>query len=126
MAKSSQSQPPNSRIPIDVLEQLLREHYGNISTVAEELGLPRARVYERIRKSPRLQSVLQQARETIKDIAERNIFRKVMQGDIATSQWLLARLARERGYGDKIEQITTGTIQVELNWGDEDVGPSTN
>jgi hypothetical protein len=126
MAKSSQSQPTNSRIPIDVLEQLLREHYGNISTVAEELGLPRARVYERIRKSPRLQSVLQQARETIKDIAERNIFRKVMQGDIATSQWLLARLARERGYGDKIEQITTSTIEVELSWGDEDVGPSTN
>ena len=126
MAKSSQSQPPNSRIPIDVLEQLLREHYGNISTVAEELGLPRARVYERIRKSPRLQSVLQQARETIKDIAERNIFRKVMQGDIPTSQWLLARLGRERGYGDKIEQITTSTIQVELSWGDEDAGPSTN
>lgn len=104
------------------IEAALRAHYGNVSQCAKSLGCARYTLWSRIQRSSHLQQVLQDCRETIKDIAEGNIFRRVLRGDVGCSQWVLARLARDRGYGDKVEVPLSGAITVELDWGDNNAG----
>lgn len=104
------------------IETALRANFGNVSQCAKSLGCTRHTLWTRIQRSSHLQQVLQECRETIKDIAEGNIFRRVVRGDIGCSQWVLARLGRDRGYGDKVETPLSGVITVELDWGDTNAG----
>lgn len=115
----ARSKAATRRLTTAQIEAALRKHQGNVSAAARHLNCTRSTIALRIHRSAHLRAVVEECRETIKDVAEHNLFKKVLEGDIGCSQWVLARLARERGYGDKTEIPLTGSITVELVWGDD-------
>lgn len=46
-----------------------------------------------------IENAVKAEKEKIKDIGEKNIFTAMNDGDIQTSKWYLAQMAKERGYG---------------------------
>lgn len=84
--------------------EALKETGGIVSQAAEKLGLSSApSLRARIRKSPALLKVVDEIRESTKDLAEGNIIKALKDGDKEISKWYLASLGRDRGYGNKLE-----------------------
>ena len=52
------------------IEEAIHAKNGNVTHVAEALGVSRTAIYKRINNSERLQAALEDARETIVDLAE--------------------------------------------------------
>lgn len=89
----------------------LRKTYGNRSRAAALLGVVPETVYNRVRNSPVLQRIMQEAAEQTIDLAEDVNLQAVRNGDEATAKWLLlnTRTGRERGYGEKRDLTLTPT-----------------
>ena len=77
---------------------------GILSVAADELGCDRSLIYKRSHENPEIQAAIEEARESILDMAEGVVFTAVSSGDVDTAKWVLARQGRKRGYGEKIEQ----------------------
>jgi len=104
------------------IEEALIDSYGNVTQCAKICGIGRIWMTERIRKSENLQSIRDDAREQIIDIAEDNCFasvrREAEEGKTGTanSRWLLQTLGKKRGYSERTE-ITGedgGAIEVTM------------
>lgn len=71
---------------------------GNVSLAARTLNLTRNALYARIRKSRKLQEVLEDARESLVDIAETSLRSAVLAGQPWAVTLALKTLGRPRGY----------------------------
>ena len=76
------------------------------------MSLTREWLHERIAEDVDLQNVRDQARESILDKAEDNVFDDVEAGDSAMSKWLLGTLGRNRGYVERTETTGDSTVTV--------------
>lgn len=95
------------------IEAALRSHAGIMSFAAKALGVTRSAVHIRVDRSPRLQAVAAEVRETILDAAEGNIAKAINKGDVQTSRWYAERLGQGRGYGNKVHAtIDIGAIEA--------------
>lgn len=91
-----------------------------MSLVANELGVSRQAVHDRVNRSPRMRSVLAEVKETILDMGEGHVI-KAMQGDkerqippdLTTNRWYLERQGGARGYANKT-QVETKLADGEL------------
>ena len=69
---------------------------GNMAAAARALGLTRKAVWYRVKESPRLQGIVEDAKETLVDDAEMGLFRAVDNGE----EWAIKRvLDSKRGAG---------------------------
>ena len=95
--------------------EALRKSGGIISDAAKLLGLScPTSLRRRIKNSPKLNEALDEIREGLKDLAEGNILSALKLGDKDVSKWYLAALARDRGYGAKLEVEGKMTVQPAL------------
>jgi hypothetical protein len=80
-------------------EAALRKHLGVIAHAAEELGLNRSTLWERVQKSERLQRAITEVEESTKDIAEGKLGAALRNGEAWAVRYYLTNKAKDRGYG---------------------------
>jgi hypothetical protein len=98
---------------------------GVLSRMIEIVGLPAPSIRYRITQSPMLKQVIFEARESVIDNAEDNIFKKVEAGDYGASVFVVKTLGKDRGYTERreiegnithsIDKASTGSLIQMLN-----------
>jgi len=85
---------------------------GGVQTViAKAIGVTRQAIGLYLKKNPDLRKFLDEEGEKIIDVAEHNINKKIVEGDVDVSQWALTnrKKGKIRGYGFKQEIEQTGS-----------------
>lgn len=90
----------------DKIAMTLHDCHGDMTATAKILGIRRSSLKDRIDKSPMLQEVKAELDEAIKDVAESNIRKSVLAGNIRDSKFILTTIGKDRGYVTRVE--TTG------------------
>lgn len=87
----------------------LEEAFGNLSATAKALGLTRAAVSKRVKSSPELQRIVEDAKETLIDMAESKLARGVAAGmEWAVKRVLDSKRAAARGGGNAVRVEVEG------------------
>jgi len=95
----------------------LIEARGLISVAARRLGVTPQAVRAAIKRNPRLQEALEQAREEMGDLAESALWQQIQDGNTASIIFYLKTVHKHRGYVERTEQnvsTTPGPIIVDL------------
>lgn len=108
------------KMTVNSLEKAILEKRGNIAAVARAFGVSRNAVYKRLNNNERLRNALEEARETMLDNAERQLYDEAMDGNTTALIFLLKTRGKPRGYVER--QEVTGAegsaVVVQLEWGD--------
>ena len=105
------------------LAELLKKAFGNVSAVARELNVTRQSLWARINKSKSLQDAVEEARETIVDIAESKLFKAVEAGmEWAVKRVLDSKRGQDRGWRPPMQIQVDGRHEVKVARLDEAVG----
>lgn len=97
------------------LAELLAEAFGNVSAVARALGVSRQTVAQRVRKSPELQQIVEDAKETLIDMAESKLARGVAAGmEWAVKRVLDSKRAVARGWGNAVRVEVEGGGELKV------------
>lgn len=92
---------PKPGMPFDknLIEQLIRQHTGNLSRVADAIGSSRGAVRNFVDRHPDTQQLLRDQRERQIDQLETSVFARAIDGNDTTLQlFLLKTQAKHRGY----------------------------
>jgi hypothetical protein len=101
---------------IEEIEAQLIEQQGNLSAAARKLGMSRRGVQKRVEKSPQLQEVLEDARETMVDDAENVLRDKLKAGDLAAAMFIAKTLGKNRGYVERTEEDRMGGMSIRVTY----------
>ena len=110
------------------LREAIESSGGIISTVAEMFGVTRQTIYNWLEKYPELKDDLDYSRENMIDIAEKNIFNAVVEGDLDQSRFVLTHIGRHRGWSRQMELAgVKGGAPIRIEWvdpfdDDDDIG----
>lgn len=87
------------------LKQAITDADGVLSEVARALGVDRKTVYNRIERSEDLQAAVDQARETLTDVAEYELGKAIRAGNMTAIIFHLkgSPTGRKRGYSERVE-----------------------
>jgi hypothetical protein len=85
-----------------LVEQKLTELKGNVSSTAVHFGVTRQTLYNFIERHE-LQAVLDDARESMVDVAESALYRAAVQGEAWAVIWTLKTQGKKRGYVERNE-----------------------
>jgi len=72
---------------------------GVAISVAHRLGISRQAVHKRLSTDPELAAAMSEARETLVDMAECAVIKKLRAGDRATAIFVLSTKGKNRGWG---------------------------
>ncbi len=97
--------PPNKKI-IEVLTNCA----GLMKPAADKLNVSRCTLYEWCKKDPELEAAKNAARDAVVDMAESKLFKKVKDGDLIATLFLLKTLGKDRGYVERQEKVLSGTV----------------
>jgi len=113
MAQSRETRPARKRryTAADYAEAL-RAARGLISVAARRLGVSRRAVYNAIERHKVVAEALDEARETVIDTAEGQLFMHVANGNLKAVMFLLRTLGKSRGYVDAREQRISGSLDL--------------
>lgn len=91
------------------LAELLAQSYGNLSQTARALGVSRQTVAKRVAASPDLRRIVEDAKETLIDMAEHKLARAVAAGmEWAVKRVLDSKRAAARGWGNAVRVEVEG------------------
>ena len=90
------------------IETALVNMSGNVSAAARSLGFQRHHLHAIIAKSPKLQQVVHDARQSMCDNAESALNRAVINGEAWAVCFTLKTQAKDRGYVERTQQEITG------------------
>jgi hypothetical protein len=114
-AKPKRIPNPAGRPPKCTAEQVteaLLKCDGNLTAAAARLGVVRKAVYDYIKRYD-LQSVLDEARETMVDEAVGQLHRLVRDGNLGATIFYLKTQAKNRNYSERIEQTGANGEPIE-------------
>ena len=83
---------------------------GIMSSIARKLGVTWHTADSWIRESGELMEALKDEKETILDMAEATLLKKIKEGDEQSAKWYLSKIGKLRGYGDSV--AIEGGIQI--------------
>lgn len=94
----------------------LQRQCGNVSATAKALGVSRSTINRRIAGSSVLETIRDDARETLIDVAENALLKAIKGGNIAAIIFALKTQGRSRGYVERVEMTgaESGPIQTEI------------
>ena len=106
-----------AKINIKTFKEACRNTGGNQARIAEKLEVTRSAVNHFLSKHPNMRELLNQEAEFVIDVAEDNINKSIMAGDVDVSEWALVNRKRgkERGYGQKQEVEHSGSTSATFN-----------
>lgn len=87
------------------IKQAITDADGVLSEVARAVGISRQQVYNRIERSEDLQAAVDQARETLTDVAEFELGKAILSGNMTAIIFHLkgSQAGRKRGYSERVE-----------------------
>lgn len=94
-----------SKTGLTAVEDALKRSMGNISLAAKSLGFDRSTLYHRIKKNPKLKTIVDDARETLVDVAESALYSAVTKKEAWAVCFTLKTQGRARGYVERTELI---------------------
>lgn len=115
-----------SSLTVEQIAYALRQSAGNVTMAARGLNVSREHLHRRIADSPTLKQTVQDERESLVDIAESALRKKVLEGDMTAIIWTLKAnpAAKSRGWGER--QEVTGanggdiSTRIVINYADPD------
>lgn len=93
----------------------IRSKWGNMSSIASELSLPRHYVEQRIRTDPELWQEYVNAQEMRLDIVEDSVFDKAMSGDMRAASLYMEAKGKHRGWGKETKSLNVGINVKDLS-----------
>lgn len=101
-AQRTHRTPGPRGITLVMVEAALRRHAGVFSLAAQDLGVSRQAVFDRVRRSERLQRVVTDIEETLLDAVDAGIADLIInKRDPTTLRWYADRKGHRRGYGNR-------------------------
>ena len=93
------------RASLQEIEPLIIEHRGNLAAIARELHVSRATIFNRIADSPRLQKLVEDARESYVDSVESALYDNALGGNVAAQIFIMKAhpAAKRRGWSERHE-----------------------
>jgi hypothetical protein len=93
------------RASVQEIEPLIVEHRGNLAAIARELHVSRGTVRNRIADSPRLQQMVDDARESYVDSVESALYENALTGNVAAQIFIMKAhpAAKGRGWSERHE-----------------------
>lgn len=91
------------RVTVEMIMPLIDHHKGNLSAIARSLGVHRSTIQRRLAESPVLAAARQDARETMLDMAESVLYKKVLEGSTPELIFFLKTQGFRRGYTERQE-----------------------
>jgi hypothetical protein len=87
------------------IKQAITDADGVLAEVARALGVDRKTIYNRIEKSEALQTAVEEARETLTDVAEYELGKAIRAGNMTAIIFHLkgSPNGRKRGYSERTE-----------------------
>jgi hypothetical protein len=90
-------------LTVKQIEPIIGEKRGNIAAVARHFKVSRQALYKHINKSPVLQAALDEARETMVDNAEGELYEQALSGNTSALIFFLKTQGKRRGYTERQE-----------------------
>lgn len=117
MPPKKKKKPANSSqkrrgVSNEALAVALAEAGGIYTEAAKIIGTSRANVSQRVKRSPALQKVVEQARESLVDLAESQLKKKIRDGNMTAIIFALKTQGKERGYVERQEVQTDGKVRI--------------
>jgi hypothetical protein len=106
------ARPKTAKTNAEEVARTLRETNGLVALAARKLGVSRKAILQYVDSNPEVREALEQARELSLDVAEGKLMTAVNQGDPWAVQFTLKTLGRKRGFGDVVETIHSGKVEV--------------
>jgi|6_EtaG_2_1085325.scaffolds.fasta_scaffold00343_6 uncharacterized protein YxeA len=97
------------KVSTKILKKVLCDNYGQIMPTVKVLKekynieIDRTAIYKRIQKNPSMKEAIAQSIESLKDIAEYNLSKLIIEGDRSSILFYLKTKGRDRGYVEKTE-----------------------
>ncbi len=110
----SKGSPRKPKPSIEVIGQVLKDHYGIITKSAEALGITSVTLYKWINESVKLTEIFKESRILMIDTAESQLMKNITAGKETSVIFFLKCLGKQRGYIDKEQpdvQITNNTYK---------------
>ena len=82
---------------------ILQEVDGNVYLASKKLGVDRGSLYRFVKKHPKIQEVINQARESMVDIGESKLKQAVLKGEAWAVCFTLKTLGKSRGYVEQLQ-----------------------
>lgn len=96
-------------LTIDQIEEALELSGGFVSEAATRLNVTASNIYDRIKKSKRLQQAKQQIDAQYLDLAESKLINKIKNEDLGAICFYLKCKGKERGYIEKQQVDNTSS-----------------
>ena len=103
-----------SRKTNDAIFEAIKDSGGIMSTIARKLGVTWHTADSWIRESGELMEALNDEKETILDMAESTLLKRIKEGDEQSAKWYLSKIGKQRGYGDSLA-LEGGDIPVSIS-----------
>lgn len=89
--------------------------FSNVSyELTRRLGVSRKAVHNIVKRHPKVNEAMTEAREELLDLSEIKIFAAVAQGNFKVYCWALERLGKHRGYTRQLIMTPSGPTSQEL------------
>jgi hypothetical protein len=82
----------------ELVAATLREYLGNLSESAKRLNVAIPSLHSYLAHHPHLRTIMEETRETFKDLAESSLVRGLRKGHPGLTMFALSTRARDRGY----------------------------
>lgn len=102
-------------LTIKQLSHAIQAKAGNVTEAAQALGITRRGLQKRIAKSVELQELLKDERESMVDLAESALKKKIKEGDTASIIYTLKTQGRERGWAEGPTGDANDPIHIRLD-----------
>lgn len=99
-----------TRVPVELIEETLHRHHGNISKTAADLDLNYCILADYVESSTKLLHLCMTHRKSLVDQAEHNLRNQLDQNSWKATQFTLKTLGRDRGYVERKEQEHKHTV----------------
>lgn len=93
-----------NKLTLKKATQALMDHCGNLSKAAEACDVSRRAFYAFVDKYPELEEVREEAKNILLDVAENNVTKDILRGEMKTTRWFLERMGKDRGYVTRVEE----------------------
>lgn len=90
-------------LKVSDIEPVVSKYDGNIAAIARHFRVTRQTIYNRIKESSTLKEAIQDARESVLDDAESELYKQAKSGNTAALIFFLKTQGKNRGYTERQE-----------------------
>lgn len=97
----------------------IKGSYGIVLTVAKKLGCESRTAKKLIDRWEETRNAFEDEGDHILDISENQVYKAVLEGDIATAKWILSRKGKHRGWNEDNTLKLANGDPLNINLGGE-------